>query len=341
MAAKVLSLISGILSGGGDQSGGAAGFLKPIDTERIAHEFKLAELGCESGRRETPSSDATQLDATEQKVIQHGESEWRWHGGELINHLRAYATRLVGFSIDAEFERLSLKSNDTLARLRAAHHIAGAELDHLRDAYKEARSEHGRFRTKHRLERPARVHSGRWTALGLLIILVAVESAFNGIFFAKGAQFGLVGGIGTAMGISVVNVAAAFIIGLGPSRWLHHRNLLIKAIGLLLVIAGLASLLGLHAFAAHLRDATAAVGEAKAMAAAIEHILQYPWALAELSSVYLFVLGLLFGLAALWKGYKFDDPYPGYGAQWRRFEAARDAYTDGHADLFDELVFRH
>lgn len=208
MVSKVVDWVSGVLAAGGDQLGGAAGFLKPIDTARIARESKLEQMGCESGRRELPSTDATQLDATEQKVIQHGESEWRWHGGELINHLRAYATRLVGYSIDMEFEQLSLKGNNTLTRLRAAHHIAGARLDQLRDAFVEARSEFERFRTKHRLQRPARNPSARWTALGLLFVLVAIESVLNGVFFAKGSEFGIIGGIGTAIGISIVNAGA-------------------------------------------------------------------------------------------------------------------------------------
>ena len=35
-------------------------------------------------------------------------------------------------------------------------------------------------------------------AFGLLFVLVALESVLNGFFFAKGSEFGLVGGIGTA-----------------------------------------------------------------------------------------------------------------------------------------------
>ena len=52
MVSKVVDWVSGVLAAGGDQLGGAAGFLKPIDTARIARESKLEQMGCESGRRE-------------------------------------------------------------------------------------------------------------------------------------------------------------------------------------------------------------------------------------------------------------------------------------------------
>jgi hypothetical protein len=320
-----------------DKGSVVSGFLRPIDTERIARTLNLNKVAAENGRKDLPPSDSDMLDAVEQKIIQPIESEWTWHGGELVNHLRAYATRLIGFSIDAEFEKLQLKANDALARLRTAHHRAEAELGHLQIGYVEARRELELFRKRHRLERPARNPARRWTAFGLLFVLVALESVLNGFFFAKGSEFGLVGGVGTAIGISLCNVAFAFSLGLGPARWINHRNIGVKFCGLLLSNGGVAALLGLHIFATQFRDATAAVGEERAMTFALEKMLRTPWAVVDLSSVYLFGLGVLFGFVALWKGYLFDDPYPSYGSHARRAAHARETYSDEHSELFDDL----
>src|SRR5262249_44416565 len=54
-------------------------------------------------------------------------------------------------------------------------------------------------------------------------------------------------------------------------------------------------------------------------------------------SVYLFGLGILFGIGAFWKGYRSDDPYPWYGAAYRRREEARENYSNEHRLLFDDL----
>lgn len=277
------------------------------------------------------------MDGVEQGICQKIESEWAWQRDELLNQLRAYAARLVQYSIKSEFERLKLSGNDALARLRAANIRAEADLGPLRHMYVGARDELAAFRKRHRLQRLARTIRGRGITLGLMFVLIAVESVINGAFFATGSEFGLAGGIGVAVGISFVNVIAAFLLGLFPIRWINHRNWLLKALGLTLAVGGVAALVGLQVFAAQYREAMAAVGEAQAMSVAIQRLLTTPWSVSAFSSIYLFGLGLVFCLYAFWKGAHFDDPYPGYGAMSRRMEHAQQEYSDTHAGLFDEL----
>lgn len=313
------------------------GFLRPIDTARIEQELNLSNFAAEQGRRELPDRDAQMLDMIEQKVVQRIESEWAWQGGELINSLRAYASRLVGFSIHAEYTKLRLTAKNALTRLRSASLEAGGELGHLRDSFIAARNELQDFRQRHKLNRPARNPARRWTTFGLLFVLVAVESILNGFFFAKGSQFGLLGGIGTAIGVSVTNVVFAFLAGLLPARWMNRRNLVIKLLGFMFTFSAVAVLVALHAFAMHFREATAVVGEDVAMDYAVRHLLQSPVGISDINSAYLFGLGLLFAFSAFWKGYTFDDPHPGYGAVYRRAVAARENYREEHDALFGEL----
>ena len=102
---------------------------------------------------------------------------------------------------------------------------------------------------------------------------------------------------------------------------------------------GVGLLVALHAFAAHFRDASGVLigDEPAAFKLAIENLTGAPWRLTDINSIYLFGLGLLFSLGALWKGVTFDDPYPGYGPTNRRMVSGRNAYSDQHADHFDEL----
>ena len=315
------------------------GFLRPIDTEAIARREKVDQKAIENGQAGLPDSSAKHPDATEQAVTQYIQSEWTWQGGELLNQLRAYGSRLAQYSIHSEHERLRLLAQNTLAALRAEGVRAPADLGPLKEGYIAARRELERFRTRHRIVNPARERSRRWTAFGLMFVLVAVESVLNGLFFAKGSPGGLIGGIGTAIGISITNVVFAFLIGLGPARWLNHRNYLIKLVGLLLTLTGGGLLLALHAFAAHFRDATGILigDEPAAFKLAIENLTGAPWRLTDINSIYLFGLGLLFSVGAFWKGVTFDDPYPGHGPTNRRMVSARDDYSDQHAEHFDEL----
>lgn len=316
----------------------APGFLRPIDTRQLATKLGLEAAAAERGRRDLPDGNDQVLDSVEQEIVQRIESEWTWQGGELINNLRAYAARLVGYSIPAEFLNLRLAAGDALAKLHTASLRARAELGPLQNAYIAARNELETFRKRHKLARPARNPAHRWTTFGLMAVLVIVESGLNGVFFAKGSEFGLIGGVVTAVAISFLNVLLAFGVGFGPARLINRRNLLVRLIGLVGTIAGAAILIGLHAFAVHFRDANATVmGEDQAFALAVHTLISNPLKISGLSSLYLFALGVAFSVLAFSKGYTFDDPYPGYGPVERRAAAAEKAYSDEHAFLFDDL----
>jgi hypothetical protein len=322
---------------GDDGRGLVQGYLRPIDTDEIARRLRIDAEAAARGSREQPSADSQSLDAVEQKIVQTLESEWTYHGSELINNLRAYGSRLIAVSVQTELVNLDLLAQNTLAKLRDANHRAEAELGPLREMYVSCRDELSDFRAKHKLKRAARNPARRWTTFGLLFLLIGIEAGLNGFFFAKGSEFGLLGGIGTAIGISFVNVLFAFVMGLFPMRWLNHRNFLVKLVGLIVTVIGLAGLVALHGFAAHYRDATAAVGENRAFATALQTLKTSPLVLADLNSFYLFGIGLLWAFLAIWKGATFDDPYPRSGAHYRRAAAAREAYSDEHAFLFEDL----
>lgn len=317
------------------------GFLRPIDIEVVARKLGLEAKGKERGALDKPESASAELDVIEQGIVREVTDEWNWQGAELIHQLSAYVQRLLGYSIRSEAARLELAARDALSKLQAANHRAVADLGPLREAFLASQQELKGFRARNRLTRPPRLPRGRWTAFGLLFIFIAAESVLNGVFFAKGSEFGLVGGIGTAVGISFVNVVFAFLLGLGPARWINLRNVLLKFLGVLVTVGGLVLIGGIHVFAAHLRDAMASAGDERAASAAMDMALdtmaRAPWRLADYTTYYLFGLGVLFALGAFWKGYRFDDPYPSYGAMARREIGAREEYSDAHSELFDDL----
>jgi hypothetical protein len=319
-----------------DQPAAVAGFFRPIDMARIARDFKIEAIARDRGRHNLPETRDNSLDAPEQKIIQKIEGEWTCQGDELLNSLRVHAAQLVSYSIPREVSRLQIQAEHVLAWLRVATGQALRHLTPLQERYLGARDELEKFGKRNRLPRPAREPSHRWTTLGLLFIFVAIESVLSGVFFARGSEFGL-GGVGTAVGISLTNVALSFLLGLGPLRWRNHRRSFISRSSLPIAIAGIASIVALHVFGAHLRVVTALVGEGKAFATAWEAIQKAPWAVSDIASVCLLAIGLIFTLGAIWKGYSFDDPYPRYGAMYRRQKSAREKYTNAYFTLFNEL----
>jgi hypothetical protein len=227
MISEAFRRFSGAVQGD-DGRGRIQGIMKPIDTAAIAASSKLDDSAASRGAKDLPTTNSQQLDGVEQRITQAIESEWTWNGSDLINNLRAYAQRLIEFSVSTELARLDLIAKNTLARLRDANNRAEAELGPKRENYIAYRDELSDFRTRNKLRRIARHKSSRWTTLGLLAVLVGVESALNGVFFAKGSDFGLLGGVVVAVAISFINVIVAFFVGLFPMRWVNHCNIIIK-----------------------------------------------------------------------------------------------------------------
>lgn len=313
-----------------------AGLMKPIDADYLADELRLSIRGQESASHELPASTSTTLDSVEEEVIGRIMAEWTLQREHLITMLRAYRDRLAELNAVAEIAKLHLAASSAMVKFRQSRQEMRGDLARLRGSYVEARNELTDFRIKHGLTRPARDPSGRWTTFGLLFIMIAVESAMNGLFFAKGSESGLIGGIGTAFGISLVNVVFCFILGLVPARFINWRGWFVRILCFFVTVAGLAGVLFVHLFAGHFRDASAS-SEIDAFARASAKVFSEPWRLADISSWYLFGLGALFGLLSFWKGYRHDDPYPSYGDTFRRERDAAERYNVEHHEFFGAL----
>jgi hypothetical protein len=313
------------------------GLMEPIDADRLAEDMRLAAQGADRGERDLPLATETNFDPVELEIVKRVSDEASLQRGHLISMLRAYRDRLAELTAATEIAQLRLAAASAVTAFNQAKQQARGGLAHLRKRYKEAAAELAEFKLKHNLARPARDPSGRWSTIGFLFPLIMAESALNGTFFAKGSDLGLVGGIMLAIGISLFNVGWCFGLGVGPARYTNVKNWFVSIVAFFGTLAGLCVVVALHLFAAHLRDATMAFGEERAFDVARKAILADPIGLADIQSWYLCGLGLLLGLFAFFKGYRLDDPYPGYGAVYRRAMVAEDAYNDEHHELFDEL----
>jgi hypothetical protein len=322
------------LASNNDQATAAVGYLLLIDTARIARDFKIEAAARDRGRHNLPGTHDTNLDALEQKIIQKMEGEWAQQGDELLNSLRDYAARLVSYSIPGEYLRLQIQAEHVLAWLRVATGQALRDLTCLQERYLSARDELRRFRNRNSLCRPVQQPAHRWRAIGLLFVFAVVEAVFIASPFAKGTEVGFIDGLCTAVVVSLTNVVLSFLLGLGPARWRNHRDRVISTSGVLITIAGIAIIGTLHLFVAHLCLAASLVVNDGPFAVVSKNIQE---ALTDITSMYIVVVGLIFALAAIWKGSSFDDPYPLYGATYRRERSALRKYANAHFALLGEL----
>lgn len=307
--------------------------LSPLIFDDLKKELSIDIEARKLARAQLPETDATSLSSPELRIIQRLEAVRanykRWalerindiHEGlntfditMLVNRSRQYAD---------EYNRLANKElSDAEVQLASRRNAAARHQDDL-DA----------FRKEHNLTRQPHYPENKSTRVGLVLlggVLIIIEGLCNAYFFAQGSESGLLGGFIQAGLLAAMNFLVPALCGRIWIPNVNHVRRFRRMVGYAgIVVTGVLMLLSALAIA-HFRDAmTLAVDDTVSLAAvALKTMQEAPFTLADLSSWMLFFLSILFGFLGFCEGYKFDDPYPGFG---RRHRAAQQAVNHFHA----------
>lgn len=186
------------------------------------------------------------------------------------------------------------------------------------------------FRQANNITEEASYPDSHYMHFAVVAVFALIETVVNA-FFYENAQ-GLLGGFSVALGVAAVNMGGAMALGMG----FRFKNLPAadkKAFGWLCFVLFVGLSLYCNAlFAAFraeyqtLQDPTDIAQVRQAFgAAALEakRIFALNMQIADLMSFVLFGIGLLLSGLAFWKGYTFDDRYPGHGKKDRAVKTAR------------------
>ena len=202
---------------------------------------------------------------------------------------------------------------DALSRAQVGENTAIA-------AYKTFKSENGLIRDA---SGDDRIEQILWA-----VVIVVIEGLLNCHFLAP-AFNGLVEAFLAAFFVSFINVGFAFIGGaLGLRYLINHRNVnkqLGGLIGFLICLSTCLLTVLLSAwFRGHVdvlkqEDIDLAEISAKAWTSSLQDMQSINlWgAISSISSFLLVFVGLLCSFLGFWKGYKYDDSYPGFGDMYR------------------------
>jgi hypothetical protein len=219
------------------------------------------------------------------------------------------------------------------------------DLDYLRQARGEVEAgEHelADFREANGLKRLPRVTSqleqnARWLFIAVFMV---IESSLHGLFFAKGSEFGIIGGFVEAVALSALNIGSAVLFArLALPRTKHFRTTT-KITGYLLAITYTAWILWLNLGIGHYRDLFSQNQGNVPLASLIGELAKAPFDLAETRSMILVLLGLALNIVAVIDVAGIGDPYPGYGAIGHRRASAIKSYMVQKSQYQAELMKR-
>jgi hypothetical protein len=313
--------------------------LYPIDAERLVAELRLREDARRLGEAGLPPDSSRTLSGPESAVVQRIEKARQDYVDWATLRLSILTKDIAGSDLtervlhsqqmDKEFERAAdALLADTESTLRS-----------LRNTVDQRNKELATFRQVHQLEREAFYPSpgGRYLLLSVLAFLILIEGAINAALFARGLDGGLIAGFAYAGIAAALNVMVQFLIGLWLLRFLFHSSWFGRIFGLTVGIAAAVLLLMTALGVAHYREALMA-DTAQASRVAIETLTAHPFSgLRDGWSWPLFIVTVVFGLAALADGLKYDDLHPGYGSLHRRTLEAAEEYEEELRELREDL----
>lgn len=305
--------------------------LPNLTLEQVEKVTQPEKNGLNDGSRNYPPADSNELAETEKRIVFEAEEFLssvndmankemtdigRQIGDCVVSHEDSFAD--LDAAADKDFQRYVLQAKPELQKLRVEE----------RQQFRNLKL----FKAKNSLERLASYPESRLFHASLVVFAVLLECLANTYFFAAGSELGLLGGFFQALLISVGNVAISLFVGRLALSNLHHVNRLRVTAGALGFCSWIVGISAYHLLVAHYRDILA-IDLKGAITGAIDSFVASPFHLESLDSVLVLVIGLVISLFALIEGYRFDDPYPGYGEEDRKYQQKRREYETKEAEV--------
>jgi hypothetical protein len=281
-----------------------------------------------------PPSDAARMDKNEIEIQSEAEATMA-NEHQLFSHVLTESSR-AAHELKQKIAGLEPRIQQLLSddSLRSAAEIELAEerasLTTATETRMRAEVDLRAFRALHGISEQATYPESHVWHMAVILALAFAETVINA-FFYENAQ-GLLGGFAVAAAVAAINMLGALVLGM-LFRYKNLADALRKTAGWLCFAAFVLLTIYCNALFAAFRSNYQTVSDPSdpvqlrdAFRAAAEQagrVFVFDMQFGDLMSFILFGTGLLLSCFAFYKGYTFDDPYPGHGVRDRRVKAAR------------------
>jgi hypothetical protein len=309
----------------------------PIEVGRFVRELNLDAEGTTRGQQDFPAPDNFLLDEVEHRIVTAIEAERNKATDIASDYLRTYDERLGHLQIQRLLQRASVAADEARTNFGERVYKGKGRLFLLKETLSARSRELAAFKAEHRLDRPSNRPDALWLRWGIVALLWLIEAILNGAFLSRGLEFGLIEGVGIALAIAAINIGSGLVAGMFLLRQKNHRSALQRVVGVTSFIVYMGAAVVLNILVAHYRDALGASDPDNAASNALSSFLTRPFAIADLNSVFLLVMGISFSFGAAVDGYHMDDPYPGYGTLCSRHRDELESYREGNESEVGDL----
>jgi len=301
---------------------------KPIEfpviiNEKLSNDFDVVAAARQQAKKNLPDSNSLRADSNEINYRTKLQTQVIQASHSVQQSLNDLGNEINNLSINQQLSDTESIPEKFKQTIRAEITPMKRELKSLKAKLNLADEDLEQFKSKNRLNREADYPISKWKTFGVLIFAFIVEGILNGFFFAEGSDSGLSGGVMLALIVAALNLSLGFLLGwiVIPiknhiTKWKSNLSIIFSVI--LIFISLIFNL-----FIAHYRDALIKFPD-DAELYVFESINNGWFTVSDISSLLLIGVGIMFFTIATFKGYFFDDVYPGYG----KFARLRDIALD-------------
>lgn len=309
--------------------------LTPVKRESISKDVSTKTF---IKQRLEPGADAHQLDVQfGREVGKRAASVIAEAAKTVLGRLNQHNNRAALATAHLDFDAEENNIRDLQSQLSMELLQSESDVSYSHSKYADARDYFEAFKQRRKLARPAKSKPNQLNELSTLAILIIFESVFNAIFLAFADPQGPVWGMFSAFLISFLNVLFFFLIGFYFCKRISSIFWVNRILGVLVLGLSLVSLGAFHYLITRYRSVMEKVGSeienggeflttAQVFQRTLNEILANPISMGDVNALLLFVIGIVFGAYALFKGYRFGDEYPGFTNAQSEFEKHREKF---------------
>lgn len=307
-----------------------------LDVEKLKVKLNLKDIALERGAQNLPSVDDNSGDDVEQRIVNFLNDEIAEATEGFYDNQRAFEVRINELTSLGSIGKIDAISTLASSDFKAQIHQRQDQLYHARANVTAAEQDIIKFKEKNGLDQTARYPENKAIYITVVVLLMVIETVFNGQFFAKGHDLGMVGGFFTAFIPSLLNVLLGLGIGNFALRLINNINAKKRVMGGLMLFCLVSIVAVMNLAVAHYRSAMVGMVE-DADQQALENFLSSPFSLGEVESWLLMLMGITFCTVATIDFWKMDDPYSGYGAISRAHKVSLTNYASMKFDAIEDL----
>jgi hypothetical protein len=291
-----------------------------LDAKTIQEELNLSENAANQAMNECPKTVDTELDIYQQNIVDSVSNsivDSRHLAMEELNGLDSIRTNIEKSIEGFSFNQIIESAKHKIIRLHAQWHEI---LDNAKLEEGAVLRNYRYFLYKNKLKREASYPDSVVLHWSFIILAVLLESIVNSFFFASASDLGLLGGLFQALFISLSNIGSALLIGIYVVPYKNHVNTKKQFRAKVSTVSYVIFIFWFNLGAAHYRTLLE-TDPLNAKINTIPHLLQDPFGI-NFEAWNLLIIGMLFVIVALLKGYNSDDVYPGFGEMHRKLKNA-------------------